>query len=684
VSFLDLDLKPDYDSETDDILSQFYIPVLSTARRYHRLAGFFSSSSLAVAARGISAFVQNEGHMKLLVGARLQQADIDAVKQGKESPEKIISEMMLKDLQEIEDEITKDHVRALAWLVAKGQLDIKVALVIDRFGQPMDYERSLRRGIFHQKVGILEDDEGNVVSFSGSVNETAAAWEDNIEEFKVFRSWVEGEAEHLAADKEKFDKYWWGQTSRLRTYDIPLAVRQRIVELAPSDIRSLKIERAQAKPALRDYQKDAISRWFGNSGRGIFEMATGVGKTFAAIGCMTQLLDKEKRLVVVVACPFTHLIRQWEDNMRIFGFGALEAFSGTDWEDKVANAIFDFNNGNLDNLIVITTHETFSSERFLRLLNTCTSGRALLIADEVHGVGAPERRKGLDDRYQFRLGLSATPTRLFDEEGTAVLRDFFGEVVYEFSLGDAIKRGFLSPYEYQTYIVELSPGELEEYKRMTQKIASEYSKTKDDFRRRELAELFSILRHRIVINASQKYEALNKILEAIGDVHHCLIYCSPQQIERVQDLLNRKGIIQHKFTAHEDAKERRRLLELFSGGQYRALVAMRCLDEGLDVPSTRLAIMMASSTNPREFIQRRGRVLRMYKGKENAIIYDIIVVPTKEGPIDPDYFELEARIMKDEIRRYMEFAKSAINSGMAYSRIAGLASKYHIRLEDLD
>jgi superfamily II DNA or RNA helicase len=179
-----------------------------------------------------------------------------------------------------------------------------------------------------------------------------------------------------------------------------------------------------------------------------------------------------------------------------------------------------------------------------------------------------------------------------------------------------------------------------------------------------------------------KYTVLNKILDELEDVKHCLIYCSPQQIDMVQEILNKRGIIQHKFTAEEDVKERKILLDSFAKGVYKVLVAMKCLDEGVDVPSTRIAVMMASSTNPREFIQRRGRILRPFSGKEKAIIYDIIVVPDLSGRIDPVLFDLEAKILQSEIRRYVEFANSAINCGEAYLKILDLASKYHIRLED--
>lgn len=681
MSFQDLELKSDYDSEEDDILNDFYIPTLAKSKRYYRLAGFFSSSALAIAARGIAPFIQNGGSMRLIVGATLQKSDIEAIKLGKEEPERILSEIMLKNLDEIYEELVRDHVRALAWLVARNQLEIKVAIVVDEVGNPLDQDTAIKRGIFHQKVGILEDLEGNIISFSGSVNESATSWESNIEEFKVFRSWIDGEKDHLVSDKAKFDKYWFGKTRRVKIMDVPSAVRERLIEMAPHDMKDLKLERFYRRPALRDYQIKAVSSWMHNGQKGIFEMATGTGKTYAAIGCLVEVLKNEKRFFAVIACPFTHLVKQWKDNLLKFGFSGFEAFgTNVGWEDRLTNIVFDFNSDLIDTMVVITTHDTFASEKFVKVIEKIKS-KCFLIVDEVHGVGSPERRRGLLNKYQFRLGLSATPTRWFDEEGTAIIFDFFDKVVFDFPLQQAIENGFLCRYEYNPYLVELSGDEFEEYRRLTKKISLEYARAKNQFEKDELFKLYSILRHRVIVNASMKYHVLNKILDDLNEIRHCLIYCSPQQIDAVQEILNKRGIIQHKFTAEENIKERKTLLESFAKGIYKVLVAMKCLDEGVDVPSTRTAIMMASSTNPREFIQRRGRILRPFSGKEKATIYDIVVVPDLSGRIDPVLFDLESKIMRSEIKRYVEFAKSAINCGEAYLKIADLASKYHIMLE---
>jgi hypothetical protein len=229
MSLKDLHLRNAYDSDFDDVLNDFYIPALSNSIKYKRLAGFFTSSSLAVAAKGLSKFIANGGHMKLICGAKLRKADVEAIKEGYEKPARVIEMMMMENLEKLEDEFIQDHVRALGWMVANNKLQIKVAVVVDANGLAMDRENVEKQGIFHQKVGILEDSEGNKMSFSGSDNETASAWQANIEEFKVFRSWKEYEKGYLNADLERFEKFWKGTSKRTRVVNVHIAIKDKLI-----------------------------------------------------------------------------------------------------------------------------------------------------------------------------------------------------------------------------------------------------------------------------------------------------------------------------------------------------------------------------------------------------------------------------------------------------------------------
>jgi superfamily II DNA or RNA helicase len=676
-----LDLKPAYDSDEDDVLNDFYIPVLSEAVRYRRLAGFFSSTALAVAARGIYNFILRGGEMELIAGARLSKEDVEAINAGTLEPERVISETVIKDLENIEEEFVKDHVRALAWMVAKKKLNIKIAIPLDEEGRPLDEEAIETRGIFHQKVGIFLDTNNDIISFSGSMNETAHSWLHNIEEFKVFRSWVKGEELHLESDVRKMRKYWEGRAKNTIVTDVPTAVRERLIRMAPENIEELRLQRyAKRRIELRDYQMAAVESWFAE-GKGFIEMATGTGKTYTAIACLDKLKQRERRLEVIISVPFVHLVTQWMQDLRDWGLKGLSAHGSADaWTNSLMNEVLDLNNGYVNLLIVITTHDTFSNPKFSNIV-VKANAPILLIADEVHGLGSQQRKGGLIDRYEYRLGLSATPRRWLDDEGTGALENYFGRTVFEFSLNHAIAAGHLVPYEYYPHFVEMTDAELSEYKEYSRKLAKQYFAAKDDTSRARVFDLLAILRQRIVVNAKNKISEFVKLLDSLGELEYCLIYCSPNQIEEVQRLLNDRGIIHHKFTARENKEERELLLNRFADGTYKALVAMMCLDEGVNVPPTRMAIFLASSGNPKQFIQRRGRILRPFKDKKKAVIHDIIVVPTISGKIEPELFDMERKILNRELSRLHEFASASTNPADTVNAIHPILKLYRLSLK---
>lgn len=498
-----LKLKSSYDSE-DDVLNSVYIPVLSQAVLYHRLAGFFTSSSLAVAARGMSNFIKNNGKMKLVVGAKLQKDDVEAIRQGLEEPEQLIEKISLQDLYSINNEFVNDHVSALGWMVANKTLEIKVAIVTDDTGIPLDADTIERKGIFHQKVGILQDKDDNSISFSGSINETASAWIHNIEEFKVFRSWEEGEKEYLQSDYRKFEKYWNGSGKNVKVMNIPEAVKEKLIEIAPKDVTELNLSldkwqiretSTKKRIVLLDYQNQAISNWLKNDKKGIFEMATGTGKTFTALGCLKNLLKNEEKLITVITCPYDHLVKQWQDNIKDFDIISdiiIADSSNHNWKNKLADYVLDIKNDLKEKLIILTTHATFSSGDFINIIKI-PNKKLFLIADEVHGIGAPKRQEGLIEDYDYRLGLSATPKRWFDLEGTDKLFEYFGDTVFEFTLKDAIYNlnpdtgnTYLTPFVYEPIFIQLTDDEIDDYVRETEKIVKSLHSSRTDVEKEEI------------------------------------------------------------------------------------------------------------------------------------------------------------------------------------------------------
>lgn len=688
--FKELNLKISYDSDQDDILNDFYIPVLSHSKRYYRLAGFFSSSSLSLAAAGITGLIANDGEMKIVVSVRLSKDDVEAINKGSKSPQSAIEDAMINDMESLEEGLVKNRLKALAYLVAKGKLEIKVAVLTNQKGEPLSSE-SAQYNIFHQKVGIAVDERGDTIAFNGSLNESSGGWISNVEEFNVFRSWVDGEVPHLKASVDKFERFWLGNTRRALILDVPEAVRRSLIKMAPIDSAELFIENGKIgkRISLRDYQQRAISGWLREGKRGIFEMATGTGKTITALSCLEKVIGGEKSIAVVITAPFKHLVRQWAQEMENLGLGRPIEIHGEvqEWRGVLRDSILDYNNGRKGSLYMITTHETFSKKDFIESIKI-VKGNILLIADEMHALGAPTRTGGLIDRYDFRLGLSATPHRWFDEPGTNALMDYFGKVVFEFTLKDAINsinpetgQTYLTPYEYLPHFVELSQGEMEEYRKISRLIGIRLSNEDDDGKKKEIVDLLRIKRKRIITNAIEKYAEFNKIIDGIEEKELCLVYCSPRQIGKVQGMLLNKGIIQRKFTASESLKERTRALRDFSSGECQILVAMKCLDEGVDVPAARIAIFLASSENPREFIQRRGRILRRFPGKEKATIHDIIVVPSLKGPIDHSILEIERGILQKEMKRYKEFAEASANYGRAFNLFLPILDRYKVSFE---
>ena len=656
-----VDIKFKYDSDKDDLVNDFYIPVLSNSVEYYRMSGYFSSSSLAISARGIADFILNGGKMKLLCNAQLTKEDYEIIEKTHQDSVEYVQRMFIDDLHNIEDEFVKNHVKALGWMLANGFLEIKIAIPKDK------------KGIFHSKVGILKDNENNFISFSGSDNETAAGWLYNIEEFKVFKSWDSGEEKYVSSDLDTFFDYWDGITERTNVIDLPSAVREELIDFAPVSRKELVVISRKTRKVinLRDYQDDAIDSWFAHDCRGLFEMATGTGKTITSLSAFKQLSSTKDKLVTVIACPQLHLIDQWIKDVENFHTGKILKASSKErkWKSKISALSRDFYMGLEDKVVIMTTHDTLASDFFVKKIKKIKSDK-LLIVDEVHGIGSSQRINGLIEDYDYRLGLSATPKRWFDEEGTQVIYDYFGDVVFEFDIERALTeinpdtgKHYLTPYYYYPIIVDLTDEEYSEYRDLSQKIAQAIARKKNNNEKISLSALCN-QRQKIINNAEEKYSAFKELLKEHEGIDKLIVYCSDRQIDRVQEILNEENVIpQHRFTHKESSgknkkelfSQRELILQNFEKGNYKALVAIKCLDEGVDVPVAENAIILSSTSNPREHVQRRGRILRNAPGKEYATIYDFLVFP-KDGT------EIGSKIMKKEIARYKEFAELAINS----------------------
>jgi DNA phosphorothioation system restriction enzyme len=671
------------DTSSGNIIDDFFIPALKASVRYDRGVGYFSAGWLRLTARGMVIFAENGGHARWITSPILAEDDWFALQQGTAARNDLTLRTALeRNIAELEKTLEKDTLSALAWMVADEILDFRLALPRSK----------LKDGEFHDKFGIFTDGEGNRVSFNGSYNESIQGTR-NYESIRVFSSWNLPYASLVQADYERFDRLWNNLDPNVQVYTLPDAARARILKLRSEarpytlsnrNVLTLSVTEPRVPPelALRDYQLDAIEAWFANQFCGVLEMATGTGKTKTSLSAMARLYDRNRRLAVIITVPYQHLVDQWLDDAKTFGLQPILAYKRkADWLNKLHQQVLEYNRNDRKLVSVITTHTTFIDSDFQDIISRLHAP-SLLITDEVHHLGAARSRVALPENFSARLGLSATPDRWYDDEGTVALRRFFGNTVYRLDLGEAIRRGILVPYEYYPQLVELTLDEMVEYQEVSEQIAklAAILSAKHDENLEDRLERLLFQRTRLLNSASEKLTALKTLISKTPDAQHTLFYCSPEQIDQVSHIVGWEyGWNINRFTAEENNDERQRLLADFDNCNIQALVAMKCLDEGVDVPSTRTAYILASSSNPREFIQRRGRVLRRAPHKESATIYDFIVVPSQSWYIE-NSANSDRSIVEREFRRFKEFADSAQNKHQALSVVWDIAERYGIRL----
>jgi len=698
MSFEDIKLQPVYDSEEDNIVNDFYIPVLNESVEYLRLTGYFSSTALAIVARGISGLLENSGSMKIASGAVFSKRDVEAIKEGSENPEEIIKRNIINELNNIEDAIKKNHVSALAWLIAKKKLEIRIIIVKDSSGLPIDARSLEKSGIFHQKVGIFKDKNGNKIAFSGSVNETAFGWKRNIEEFNVFRSWINGEDKYFYKHFKKFEKYWNGEKGSFEVLDVPGAVKKKLINMAPKRIKDLKLEYIpQAKDKFKfsltpwKHQIKAIEAFKKNNYFGIFKMATGTGKTYTALFALQDYFNRIKKYKnrIVIVLPQKNLVRQWDEDIRDFteldDYILVYQSSTSESKKKFARHVWmaGFNKNSKSNIYLLITIGSIGNFKPIKKYQT-----DLIIGDEVHTYGTKLNTRILSNTFKntkYKMGLSATPERYYDPDGTSRVMDNFGQVIFNYSIKEAQKDEILAKYYYFPFITYLSNKEEEELEELTSKISKSIAiDFRDEFSENEnyLSSRTSTLiykRANILKKAEKKMEILKDILiKAKDEFKQCIVYClDSKQLDKVQNLFESLGIDSY-VKYHYKIVNRRDALELFKINNCNFILSINCLNQGVDIPSCSSLILMSSSGNPREYIQRRGRVLRNPKDRKKppVKIYDIFAFPQM---IKENYKD----IVFNRLLRAWEFI-SCSESPEAKIEFQDILDAYNISNDEID
>jgi len=658
-------IKSIYSTSQDDLMQDFYVPCLSNSTHYDRIAGYFSSAIFSLAPMALSSFISNGGRIRLLCSPNLSHVDKSAL-QNRDNVEKISIEQIKDDLRNISESgnIGESLTSLMANLVSSEIIQLKIA--IPESGN----------GIYHDKMGIFFDGEESVI-FIGSANETAAAWSGaiNHEQITSFTSWRNKEDRRLIEEqKNRFEKSWRGFDRGWRVLEgekaneflaeyktdekVEVSLERLKTMLRHVRQEEIQIHRPQERRVLREHQSEVFAHWIEAGHKGLIVFATGGGKTIVGISAIEEILSQKKH--VIVAVPSILLLDQWyreikQDlpNVKITIFGGQFGLAG---RAHILRLLLDTSS---EPTVILTTFGTAATETFREIVSSASN--IGIIVDEVHGIGSPENRLILDSlsKSKMRMGLSATPERFNDLVGTTAIYQFFGsELEPKFTLEDAINKGILVPYDYTFALSTLSETEQKDYDRLSLQISQLVARIKSgdvDGSLQGRLDKLRINRSRILKGANDKVEISYEVLKreyVEGD--RWFIYCQDQtQLNSVKERILTLNL--HVLEYHSNMiGDRPAQLDFFEkeGG---VMLAIKCLDEGIDIPRVNKALILASSSNPREYVQRRGRVLRRHEGKYSAKIIDTFVMSTM-GEI----------LSMNELYRGREFAKTARNESVRY------------------
>lgn len=688
---------PLYSKDKNDLYKDFYKPCMENSISYDRMTGYFGSSIFVIIIDALKTFVKNNGKIRLITSPVISESDYAAIMKGySERTNEIITDSVIREIIKIEDENVKS-LELLSTLISHNILEIKLALFLGKDGS--SYSQ-----LFHDKIGIFSDEFDNRIVFGGSMNETfnGISEQGNLESFSVYTNWEDNkDSKRVKIYKERFDEIWDNKSDSVLTIDIPNAALEviqkynkdaNVEELITSLTTKKEVEIPEKwyaetgvnRRKARKHQISVLNNWEQKGRRGIFEMATGSGKTFTALCAVRDSLNRNEIPIIIV--PSNILLNQWREEIdHVFRKDNVSVLlcGGNNRNWKKNNMLGKFSNPKSKvKRIIISTIQTASSSDFLKQINM--SDKLFLIIDEVHRSGANKFSQIFNIKSGPRIGLSATPERFRDPVGTKKIYDYFeGVIEPKYTIYDAIRDGNLTPYNYNFFTVKLTEKEQEEWNELTKEInkkiailnSGNYS---SDLEIDSSIEMLLINRARIVKKAENKIDAAIDLIEKeYRDDQSWLIYCEDQeQLNKILTKLRNKNFRTYYYIAdmQSDKRETLKVFENLGG----VLVAIKCLDEGVDIPSVTHALILASSTNPREYIQRRGRVLRKYPGKDYSYIIDALALPEKESSAEE---QTGLSIIKSEIARALQFSENAVNKVYSYYSLNKLAIEYKIDLD---
>jgi superfamily II DNA or RNA helicase len=587
-----LTLSTEYRSDSSNTIEDFYVPCLGRSVLYRRAVGYFTSQGLAVAAQGLAALIKAGGVMRLVASPHLQPDDLEAIRRGYVAREDAVTKALIAGIENVQDEIIRDRLNVLAWLVAEGRLEVRIAV-------PLDERSAIRDGIYHEKLGLFSDGKGNVVAFTGSPNETSGGLIDNFEAIDVFCSWDDPQG-RVTRKVDNFERLWMNTTKGLLVLDFPAAAREQLLSYQTSSVnKAMPVPRVTSRWR---HQDEAISKFLDHE-RGVLEMATGTGKTRTALRICETLANRGDIHTILVSADGVNLLEQW--HIQLLSLRAELAVPFVvyrhygDYHDRERF------NLNPRRAILLISRPALAPA--MRTLRASFASRTLLIHDEVHRLGSPGNREslnGLSDNVRFRLGLSATPEREYDAEGTTFIERHVGPVIFSFGLADAIRRGILSPFDYHPLIYVPDENDRRRLQEVYRR-AEARERAGEPMSREEIwIELAKVHKTSLA-----KLPVFERFLGTRVDVlERCIIFVETQEYgDLVLRIVHRYRHDFHTYYSGEESET----LQRFANGEIECLLTCHRLSEGIDIRSIQSVILFSSARSRLETIQRIGRCLRI-------------------------------------------------------------------------
>lgn len=724
----DVHFKHSYTSGYDEP-KDFFTEALIESYNFDLGLGFFSSSGIRSLSYGFALFIANGGKMRVVMNHILSKEDKEVIENGQKHLIEDFEDNILCDIKKLIETLSKEDeqfFRCLSYLISVDRIKF-VATV------------STKGGLGHDKYGIFKDEKGNKVAFIGSANFSQSALELNGETITVFTS--PNDDNRIAEYQTLFDQSWENDTPHL--IHIPIEnvktfIREKFPEASltnlieeginlresigmdndvpqkyykPISKRILdKIELKEQEPRFpfpeeRKIQIDAYNAWIGNGKKGMFAMATGSGKTVTALNCIRKQYKENGYYKAIIVVPTQALAIQWEHEAKSFNFqNIVSTHSDKDWKDVLSRYITRSLLDSTKSIILITTYATFNRNDIQLFLKKVRGIETFIyVADEAHNIGSQNSLKHLPEMINWRIGLSATPERIYDDLGTEKLYEFFDskppKYTYRYTMKQAIEEGILCHYDYYPIFIELTSSEMEEYERISDQLRKYIDA--DTGKYKPNAERLLLKRKRIIHKAENKKIAISDLLEELKQkqkLDYTFVFVpegyEPDYsindsynidqddihiIDEYAQMFKEHGYSYHKYISGlDDAPS---ILQNFADGDIQILLSMKCLDEGVDIPRAEHAIFCSSTGNPRQFVQRRGRVLRKCKGKEKARIWDLIVTPPN---ILDESNKIERNLFFNEVKRIVNFAALADNQiDILYGNLLAYCETLKINLFDL-